>query len=56
MKHNPFNALTAAALTAAMVLSSFPATESTTADAADSEDVIFSTDFEDGDVSKFSKR
>ena len=56
MKHNPFNALTAAALTAAMVLSSFPVTESTTADAADAEDVIFSTDFEDGDVSKFSKR
>ncbi|MDO4864855.1 MAG: endo-1,4-beta-xylanase [Ruminococcus sp.] len=56
MKHNPFNALTAAALTAAMTLSSFPASGSVTADAADTEDVVFATDFEDGDVSKFSKR
>ena len=57
MNHKPFNALTAAALTAAMLLSSVPAAEdSTTADAADDESIVFATDFEDGDVSKFSKR
>ncbi|SEL14292.1 endo-1,4-beta-xylanase [Ruminococcus sp. YRD2003] len=56
MKHNPFNALTAAALTAAMTLSSLPASEALVADAADTEGVVFSTDFEDGDVSRFSKR
>ncbi len=56
MKHNPFNALTAAALAAAMTLSSFPASEAAIADAADTEEVVFATDFEDGDASKFSKR
>jgi len=56
MKYKPFNALTAAALAAAMVLSSFPSSESVTADAADTEDIVFATDFEDGDASKFSKR
>ena len=57
MIHKSINALTAAALSAAMLLSSVPAAEGETkADAADAEGVVYSTDFEDGDVSKLSKR
>ena len=47
--------ITAAVLTAAMTLSSLP-TVLPQAVAADTAEVVYATDFEDGDVSKFSKR
>ena len=47
--------ITAAVLTAAMALSSLP-TVLPQAVAADTAEVVYATDFEDGDVSKFSKR
>ena len=65
MNNKKFRAFTASALSAALLctaaanpIAAVPAVNSgnlTTAYAADSQ-VVFSTDFEDGDVSKFSKR
>lgn len=56
MKHKSINKLTAAVLAAAVALPTIPAAGTAVSDAADTENIVFSTDFEDGDVSMFNKR